>query len=87
MNTLTHIFELPIHFIFFIFPSKKICLERSTESNNVYLVNMYYFLYHIGRDFLRSMYTCTGSPLIVRFLGPQKTVLMEIRTIRGVFMV
>ena len=28
----------------------------------------------------------TGSPLIVRFLGPRKTVLMEILTIRGVFM-
>ena len=29
----------------------------------------------------------TGSPLIVRFLGPRKNVLMEIRTIRGVFMI
>ena len=29
----------------------------------------------------------TGSPLIVRFLGPINTVLMEIHTNRGVFMI
>ena len=29
----------------------------------------------------------TGGPLIVPFWGPRKTVLMEISTIRGVFMV
>ena len=29
----------------------------------------------------------TGGPLIVLFLGHKKIVLMEIRTIRGVFMI
>ena len=57
------------------------CLLQKKDLKMSILTNVLPFLFCQG-------FTKYGSPLIVRFLGPRKkNVLMEIRTIRGVFMV
>ena len=47
---------------------------------------MYLYANKSVRNFMNSIYN-TGGPLIDGFWDPEKTVLMEICTIRGDFMV
>ena len=65
----------------------RIWQSTHVQANVFSLIWFCFFLFFFARCATNVSRLSTGTPLIGRFLGPKKTALLEIRPIRGVFMV